>query len=235
MPRVPVLAQRCGWCQVVVNWYWMLCHTQYIRIQAWNKQWSGTASAVCLCPLPTSSVQPLGWDWEPPCTESLVHWCALWRRGANPTTPQGILLIPQLAGVCHWSWLWGVSGLCIGVQWNVQLYIYGLQTWTHSLLPIPVWHLLPTLDVFLWCQGAPTKTNRQIIHKDCSEDVLGNKRWQLVNLQSEACNSQDTTSWDSSFWVEFIRECVPDSAPNSAVSEILRHENRQSVSEPNLM
>ena len=148
MPRVPVLAQRCGCCQVVVNWYWMLCHKQYIRNQAWNKQWSGKASAVCLCPLPTSSVQPLGWDWEPPCTESLVHWCALWRRGANPTTAQGILLIPQLAGVCHWSWLWGVSGLCIGVQWNVQLYIYGLQTWTHSLLPGYVWLLLrPPVDL----------------------------------------------------------------------------------------
>ena len=90
MPRVPVLAQRCGCCQVVVNWNWMLCHTQYIRNQACNEQWSGTASAVCLCPLPTSSVQPLGWDWEPPCTESLVHWCALWRRGANPTTARGI-------------------------------------------------------------------------------------------------------------------------------------------------
>ena len=50
MPRVPVLAQRCGCCQVVVNWYWMLCHTQYIRNQAWKEQWSGTASAVSLSP-----------------------------------------------------------------------------------------------------------------------------------------------------------------------------------------
>ena len=88
----------------------MLCHTQYIHNLTWNEQWSGTASAVCLCPLPTSSVQALGWDWEPPCIESLVHWCALWRRGANPTTAQGILLIPQLAGVCHQSWLCGASG-----------------------------------------------------------------------------------------------------------------------------
>ena len=70
MPRVPVLSQRCGCCQVVVNWYWMLCHTQYIHNLASNEQWSSTTSAVCLCPLPTSSVQPLGWDWEPPCTET---------------------------------------------------------------------------------------------------------------------------------------------------------------------
>ena len=68
---------------------------------------------------------------------------------------------------------------------------------------------------FYGVKGAPTRTDRQIIHKECSEDVLVNKRWQLlVNLQSEACNGQDTTSWDSFFWVEFIRECVPDSEPN---------------------
>ena len=59
------------------------------------------------------------------------------RRGANPVTAQGVLLFPQRAGVCHWSWLWGVYGLCVWVQWNVQLYIYGLQTWPHSLLPNP--------------------------------------------------------------------------------------------------
>ena len=172
MPWVPVLAQHCGCCQVVINWYWMLCHTQYIHNLAWKEQWSGTASVACLCPLLTSSVQPLWWDWEPPCTEFLVHWCAPWRR-AKPTTVQGILLIPQLAGGCHWSWLLGVSGLC-GVQWNVQLYIYGLQTWTHSLLPILVWHLLPTVGVFLWCQGS-THENRSPDHQ---QGVLWRCPWQ---------------------------------------------------------
>ena len=85
---------------------------------------------------------------------------------------------------------------------------------------------------FYGVKGAPTKTDRQIIHKKCYEDAHGNNKWQLINLQSEACNRKDTTSWDSFLWVEFIREC---SDPNSAVSEILRHENRQSSSEPNLM
>ena len=74
------------------------------------------------------------------------------------------------------------------------------------------------------------KTDCQMINKECSEDVHGNKRWQLINLQSEACNSQDTF-----FWVELIKEHVPDSDPNLAVPEILRHENGQSVSEPNPM
>ena len=88
---------------------------------------------------------------------------------------------------------------------------------------------------FYGVKGAPTKTDRQIIRKEYSEDAHGNKRWQLVNLQLEACNSQDTTSWDSFFWVKFTRECVPDSDPNLAVSEKLRHANRQSASEPNPM
>ena len=68
----------------------------------------------------------------------------------------------------------GVSGLCIGVQWNVQLYIYGLQTWTHSLLPIPVWHLLPAVGVFLWCQGS-AHDNRSSDHP---QRVLWRCPWQ---------------------------------------------------------
>ena len=40
MLRVPVLVQRCGGCQVVVNWYGMLCHTQYIHNLAWGEQWT---------------------------------------------------------------------------------------------------------------------------------------------------------------------------------------------------
>ena len=76
---------------------------------------------------------------------------------------------------------------------------------------------------FYGVNGVPMKTDHQIMNKECSEDVHRNKRWQHVNLQSEACHSQDTTSWDSFLWVEFIRECVPDSDPNSTVPEILRH------------
>ena len=84
MPRVPVLTQRCGCCQVVVNWYWMLCHTQFIHNLVWNEQWSATVSAGCLCPLPTSSVQPLGWDWEPPYVSiPKCQWLHRWRLGID--------------------------------------------------------------------------------------------------------------------------------------------------------
>ena len=80
----------CTGCPIVVDWWLMLCHTQYIRNLAWNGQWPGTASGECLCPHPTSSVQPLWWDWGPPCTWSSAPWCASWRRGANPNKAQGI-------------------------------------------------------------------------------------------------------------------------------------------------
>ena len=82
-------------------------------------------------------------------------------------------------------------------------------------------------------QGASTETDRQVINKECSEDVFGNTRGQLINLQSKTCHSQDAASWDTFLWVEFIRECGPDSDSNSAIPAIFRHENRQSASEPN--
>ena len=82
-------------------------------------------------------------------------------------------------------------------------------------------------------QGASTETDRQVINKECSEDVFGNTRGQLINLQSKTCHNQDTISWDSFLWVEFIRECGPDSDSNSAIPEIFWHEKRPSASEPN--
>ena len=58
---------------------------------------------------------------------------------------------------------------------------------------------------FYGVQRASSKTDRQVIDKECFEDVLGNTRGQLVNLQSKACHSQDTASWNTFLWVEFIR------------------------------
>ena len=60
MLPMPIAIQRCECCPVVVNWYSMLCHPQCNRSTAWSVQWPGTASEVCLCPLPTSSKRPLG-------------------------------------------------------------------------------------------------------------------------------------------------------------------------------
>ena len=69
-------------------------------------------------------------------------------------------------------------------------------------------------------QRASSKTDRQVIDKECFEDVLGNTRGQLVNLQSKTCHSQDTASWNTFLWVEFIRECCPNSDSDSPVPEI---------------
>ena len=76
MIPMPVSVQSYECCPVVVGWCLMLCHTQCNHSQTWNEQWHGTASGVCLCPLPISSELPLGWGWEPPCTVSSAHWCA---------------------------------------------------------------------------------------------------------------------------------------------------------------
>ena len=92
----------------------MLCHTQYIRNLALNEQSSGRASVECLCPLPTSSVQPLGWDWGPPCTGSLAHSCASWRRGVNPTTAQAIVDSSTGRSVSPIVILGGLVALCRG-------------------------------------------------------------------------------------------------------------------------
>ena len=83
-------------------------------------------------------------------------------------------------------------------------------------------------------QRASSKTDRQVIDKECFEDVLGNTRGQLVNLQSKACHSQDTASWNTFLWVEFIRECCPNSDSDSPVPEIFWNKTRQSASEASL-
>ena len=103
MLQVPVLIQCCGCCPVVAGWCLMLCHTRHNHSPAWSEQWPGTASTVCLGPLPTSSAQPLEGDSGPPCTLFLTHWCVSWKRCVSPTTAQGTLLSPQLAGMCHQS------------------------------------------------------------------------------------------------------------------------------------
>ena len=52
MLPMPVSVQSYECCPVVVGWCLMLCHTQCNHSQTWNEQWHGTASRVCLCPLP---------------------------------------------------------------------------------------------------------------------------------------------------------------------------------------
>ena len=82
-------------------------------------------------------------------------------------------------------------------------------------------------------QRASSKTDRQVIDKEGFEDVLVNTRGQFINLQSKICHRQDTAIWNNFLWVEFVRECCPNSDSDSAVPEILWHKNRQCASEAN--
>ena len=166
MPLVPVLVQRCGCCPVAVDWYWML-DTQHIHNLAWNEQWSDTTSTSLLSPCQVSSHLD---QIEGLFALSLERTDVLLEGEVRFPPQLKNFFIPQLAGVCHWSWLWGVSELCIGVPWNAQPNIYGLHTWNHSSLPIPLWHLLPAADVS-GIKGAPMKTYHQIINKEYSENV----------------------------------------------------------------
>ena len=86
---------------------------------------------------------------------------------------------------------------------------------------------------FYGVQRASSKTDCQVIDKECFEDVLGNTRGQLINLHSKTCHSQDTTSWNTFLWVEFIRECCPNSDSDSPVPGIFWNKNRQPASEAN--
>ena len=82
-------------------------------------------------------------------------------------------------------------------------------------------------------QRASSKTDRQVIYKEWFEDVLGNTRGHLINLQSKTCDSQDTASCNTFLWVESVRECCPNSDLDLLVHDIFWHENRQSASEAN--
>ena len=81
--------------------------------------------------------------------------------------------------------------------------------------------------------GAPTKTDCQVIHEQCSEDVPGNTWWQLIDLQSKACHSKDTTSCNTFLWVDFVSEYGFNFDSDSAVPDISWHNNRKSTSEAN--
>ena len=112
-----------------------------------------------------------------------------------------------------------------------------LHLWAANLKPFLVAHSCMAFTAWCRClygvQRASSKTDRQVIDKECFEDVLGNTRGQLINLQSKTCHSQDTASWNTSLRVKFFRKCCPNSDSNSPVPEILWHKNRQCTSEAN--
>ena len=73
----------------------------------------------------------LPWDFS-------ALMCSLKERCESHHSPRNFA-DSSTGWMLQWSWLLEVSGLCVWVQWNVQLNIYGLQTWTHSLLHPQRW------------------------------------------------------------------------------------------------
>ena len=82
-------------------------------------------------------------------------------------------------------------------------------------------------------QRASSKTDRQVIDKECFEDVLGNTRGQLINLQSRNMSQPGHRQLEHFPLGKIRQRVLPNSDSDSPVPEILWHKNRQSASEAN--
>ena len=69
-----------------------------------------------------------------------------------------------------------------------------LHLWAANLKPFLVAHSSMAFTACYRClygvQRASSKTDCQVIDKECFEDVLGNTRGQLINLQSKTCKKK---------------------------------------------
>ena len=106
--------------------------------------------------------------------------------------------------------------LIVGGLWTLDwgaVKCMTLHFWAANLKPFLVTHSCIASTACCKClygvQAAPTKTDCQVINEQCSEDVLCNTWGQLIDLQTEACHSKETISWNTFLWVEFVREYVP--------------------------
>ena len=84
-----------------------------------------------------------------------------------------------------------------------------LYLWAANLKPFLVAHSCMAFTACCRCLSMVSRKRprKQIARSStkCFEDVLGNTRGQLINLQSKTCHSKDTASWNTFLWVEFVR------------------------------
>ena len=137
------------------------CLTQCSHSSAWSKQWPGAASKVSL------SSPHLQWvTTEMTLRASL---CCVFLCLQHTDVPiKGKLRVPPQPKELHWPLHWQncVSNPHCGRSLNLESRCsktQHMQTWNHSLSPNPVWHLPIAINIFLWCPGAPTNTDRQVI------------------------------------------------------------------------
>ena len=156
---MPVLIQCCGCCPVVVDWCSMLCHTQCNHSPAWSVQWLGTASEVCLCPLPTSSEQPLTWGWEPPCTVLSTLMCFLKERCESHHSPRNFVDSSTGRGVFPILMFGGLWTLDWGAVKCMTLHL-----WATNLKPFLVTHSCIAFTACCKClsMGSRERPRKQI-------------------------------------------------------------------------
>ena len=143
--------------------------------------------------LQRSDVLLEGEMWISPKPQKLC-WLLYWQRCVTKPYRMGLLNVGMRCSGMHHSAFKGSKSEII----SCRPFLYGI----YCLLQMSLYGV----------QGATTKTDCQVINKECSEDVTGNMRWQLVDLKPKTCNSQYTTHlllgrirlrvW-CRFWFEF--------------------------------
>ena len=144
MLPMPVSIPCYGCCPVVPDWCLMLCHTQCNGNPAWSEQWPGVASEVSLSP-PRFKCATTRMRLRASLRSVFsTLMCFLNEMCRSHHRPRNFV-DSSMVEVCFESSQSEASKPVIGVQWNVRLCTCRLQTWNHSLLLMPVWHLLPAV------------------------------------------------------------------------------------------
>ena len=222
---MPVSVHCYERCPVVVGWCLIPCHTQCNHSPTWNEQWHGTASRVSLSP-PHFKWATTRMRLRPSlhCVFSTLM-CFLNEGCESHHSPRNFVDSSTGRSVFPILTMGGLWARDRGAVKCMTLHL-----WAANLKPFLVAH---SPMAFTVCYRCLSMVSRERPQKQMTWHVFGNTRGQLINLQSKTCHSQDTASWNTFLWVEFVRECCPNSDSDSPVPEIFWHKNRQSASEAN--
>ena len=113
-----------------------------------------------------------------------------------------------------------------------------LHLWAANLKPFLIAHSCMEFTACCRClsmvsRERPRKQIARSSTKSALKMSLAIQQGSSLIFSPKTCHSQNTASWNTFFWVEFVRECCPNSDSDSPVPEIFWHKNRQSASEAN--